>query len=262
MVPTLSILFMAVSCAIGFGVPIGLLLYLRISKKADLTPFFVGCAVMLVFALILEALVHKIVFASPVGETILNNTLLYGIYGGFMAGLFEETGRLLAFKTVLKKNRDKNINAVMYGAGHGGFEAIALVGTTMINNIIWSVLINTGNMSALTEKVPGEALAQVEQSIQQLTTMQPHMFLMGGIERIFAIVLHIALSVLVWFAVKKKGKGYLYIAAILIHWAVDTLTVIISGTGIPTAALEAVVGLMALLAAVFAKAVWKRENAA
>ena len=261
MVPTLSIIFMAVSCLISFGLPIGLLLYLRISKKADLVSFFVGCAVMLVFALILESLVHRIVFATPVGDTILNNTLLYGLYGGLMAGVFEETGRLLAFKTVLKKNREKDINAVMYGAGHGGFEAIAIVGMTMINNIIWSVLINTGNMSALTEKVTGDVITQVEENIHQLTTLQPYMFLMGGVERIFAIVLHLALSVLVWFAVKKKGKGYLYFAAILIHMAVDALTVILSGAGIPAVALEAAVGGMALLAAIFAKAVWKRETA-
>ena len=54
-----------------------------------------------------------------------------------MAGIFEETGRFLAFKTVLRKKQGKDINALMYGAGHGGFEAAALLGITMINNIIY-----------------------------------------------------------------------------------------------------------------------------
>ena len=58
-VPSLSIVFMAVSCLIGFALPVALLLYFRIRKKADILPFFTGCAVMLIFALILEAAVHR-----------------------------------------------------------------------------------------------------------------------------------------------------------------------------------------------------------
>ncbi len=49
-VPILSIVFMVISCLIAFLVPVGLLLYFRIKKKADILPFFVGCAVMLIFA--------------------------------------------------------------------------------------------------------------------------------------------------------------------------------------------------------------------
>ncbi len=262
MVPFSSILFMAVSCAIGFGVPIGLLLYLHISKKADLLSFFVGCAVMLLFALVLEAAVHRIVLASSAGEVIRGNTWLYGLYGGFMAGLFEETGRLIAFKTVLKKKRDKDINAVMYGAGHGGFEAIVLLGMTMINNMIFAVLINTGNAEVLTGKLTGDALAQVQDAIQQLTALPPYQFLLGGIERLSAIVLHMALSVLVWFAAKQKRKGYLFVIAVFLHFFVDAATVILAGTGVSVIAVEAAVAALSVLSAVYARAVWKKCRAA
>ena len=52
-VPALSIVFMIITCAISFGVPIALFIYLRLVKKADIYPFFAGCTVMLLFAFIL-----------------------------------------------------------------------------------------------------------------------------------------------------------------------------------------------------------------
>ena len=92
-VPALSIVFMAVTCATCFLTPLALFLYLRLVKKADVYPFFAGCAVMLLFAFILEPGLHSLVFSSPAGPAIRNNIWLYALYGGFMAGLFEETGR-------------------------------------------------------------------------------------------------------------------------------------------------------------------------
>ena len=92
-VPALSIVFMIITCAISFGVPIALFIYLRLVKKADIYPFFAGCTVMLLFAFILESGAHSLVLSSPAGSAIKGNIWLYAIYGGFMAGLFEETGR-------------------------------------------------------------------------------------------------------------------------------------------------------------------------
>ena len=112
-VPVLSIIFMIITCMISFGVPIALFLYLRLVKKADIYPFFAGCTVMLLFAFILESGAHNIVLSSPAGSAIRGNIWLYALYGGLMAGLFEETGRYLAFSFALKKYRAKNVNALM-----------------------------------------------------------------------------------------------------------------------------------------------------
>ena len=256
-VSTLSIIFMAVSCLIAFALPIGLLIWLHVKKGADILPFFIGCAVMLVFALILESAVHQIVFASSVGKSIRDNLWLSALYGGLMAGLFEETGRYLAFRTVLKKHQNNDANALMYGAGHGGFEAIVLLGTTMINNILFSVMINTGNTAALTGSLSGDALAQVEASIPALIESPPYLFLLGGVERVFAVLLQISLSVLVWFAAKKEGRRGLFPAAVLIHFAVDAISVILSGLGLSNILVEAAIGIMSVLAALYARKIWR-----
>ena len=256
-VPALSIVFMAVSCAVCFLTPLALFLYLRLVKKADVYPFFAGCAVMLLFAFILESGLHNLVFSSPAGPVVRNNIWLYALYGGFMAGLFEETGRYLAFAFALKKYRAKNVNALMYGAGHGGFEAIFITGLTMINNIIWSVMINNGSISSLLGSLSGDQLTQAQQSVNLLAATPSYQFLLGGAERLLAIALHIALSVIVWFAVKWNGKFYLYPAAILIHFAVDAVAALLSGLGVNVLLIELVVAVFTAAAALFARRLWR-----
>ena len=256
-VPVLSIVFMAVSCAICFLTPLALFLYLRLVKKADVYPFFAGCAVMLLFAFILESGFHNLVLNSPAGPVIRNNIWLYALYGGLAAGLFEETGRYLAFAFALKKYRSKNVNALMYGAGHGGFEAIVIVGLTMINNITWSLMINNGSISTLLGSLSGDQLAQAQQSVTLLAATPSYQFLLGSVERLFAIALHIALSVIVWFSVKWNGKLYLYPAAILIHFAVDAAAALLSGLGVNVIAIEAVVAILTAAAVFFARRLWR-----
>ena len=117
-VSDLSIVFMAISCLFGFGLPIVLLLYFRKKFKADFMAFVVGGAVMFLFALVLEATVHQIILATPAGKAVLSSAILYAVYGGFMAALFEETGRFLAMKTILRPYQKKDVNALMYGARH------------------------------------------------------------------------------------------------------------------------------------------------
>lgn len=259
-VPALSIAFMALSCAISFGVPLALFLYLWLAKKADVYPFFAGCAVMLLFALILESGVHSLVFSSPAGPVLQGSIWLYALYGGLMAGLFEETGRFLCFAFALKRYRAKNVNALMYGAGHGGFEAIAIGGLTMINNIAWSVMINNGNIAALTGSLSGDQLTQAQQSIALLISTPSWQFLLSGVERLFAIILHISLSVLVWFSVKWEGKLYLYPVAILLHFLVDAVAVLMSGLGVNLIVIELVVGLMTAATAAYARKLWKETQ--
>ena len=256
-VPILSIVFMVISCLIAFLVPVGLLLYFRIKKKADILPFFVGCAVMLIFAFVLEQLAHRLILGSAAGMIIQKNTLLYALYGGLMAGLFEETGRFVAFKTVLKRKQEKDQNALMYGAGHGGFEAIVILGLAMITNIIYSVLLNTGHAEVITNTLSGDTLTKVETTFTTLATTQSYQFLLGGVERLLAITLQISFSVLMWFAAKKKDKLYLYPVAVLMHLVVDSVAVLMSQKWVSLLLIEGVLCLLTLVCVWFAKRVWK-----
>ncbi len=248
---------MAVAMAFAFAAPIALLIYYR-RKGADVLPFFIGCAVFIVFALILEALVHNLVLKGSVGEKIRSNTLLYALYGGFMAGLFEETGRFAAFKTVLKKRLGNDRNALMYGAGHGGVEAIILLGFAYISNLVMSLLINAGMADKLTAGLTGAAADQIKTALDTLVATPAWTYLLAIAERAVAVTTHICLSVLVWFAAKKPGKLGLYPLAILLHAALDGLVVILAAC-MPVWAVEGCLVVMAALLVLLACSVWRRN---
>ena len=229
-VPILSIVFMAVSALAGVAIPTLLFIIIRKKHKADIAPFFTGCAVFIVFAILLEGLIHKFVFSTDVGKAIQNNIWIYGVYGGLMAGLFEETGRFTAFKTILRKKNGNDANALMYGAGHGGFEAFYILIFSMVSNIVMSVMLNAGMTDKLTAGVADEAALQtLYTSFAALSGYAPATFLMSVVERISAVALHISLSVLVWYSAKNGAKLFLlYPLSIMLHALVNTVAVIMS----------------------------------
>lgn len=255
-----SMVCMAISALISFAIPVVLCIWFRKKKRADLIPFFIGVAVILLFALILESLVHQLVLnVLPIGKMIVGNIWLYALYGGLMAGLFEETGRFVAFKTILKKYRDRDMDALMYGAGHGGFEAAFLLGGSMISNIVMAIMLNLGLSSVITSGVTAEQMPQIQAVFDSLINSAPYTFLLGIIERLIAVVLQIALSVIVWFGANRKGKWLLYPLAILLHAAVDGIAVILAqytSLWITEGALFALMLLVALLA----RLIWKKYH--
>lgn len=66
----------------------------------------------------------------------------------------------------------------------------------------------------------GRLPAALEQYGSLLAGTAPHMFLVSGFERMFALSLQVALSLLVLYGVRKKKFRYVMLA-VLIHAAVD-----------------------------------------
>ncbi len=221
-VSILSILFMAISAVISVGVPIALFLFWRKRFDMNIVPLLVGLAAFVLFALGLEQMLHAVVLRPDAAGNIAlrSNPILYMAYGCFAAGIFEESARFLSFKLLKKKFHGVG-TGLSYGIGHGGVEAGLLLGMTMINNIVLAVMINSGTIDAVKNALQGTAAAQFDTQITALTTTQPYMFLVGGAERIFALAIQISLSVLVWYAVNKTGKGWLFPAAIALHALID-----------------------------------------
>jgi len=104
MVPVSSLIVMALCALLGVAVPVGLAIWLV--KKYQVKPLtiLVGAGVFIVFALVLEPILHQLVLKGPHGAAILGNVWYYALYGGLAAGLFEETGRFLGMKFLLKRN--------------------------------------------------------------------------------------------------------------------------------------------------------------
>lgn len=204
----------SVSILLSVLLPVILLIVWHKKTGARLLPALIGAIVFPIFALGLEQLLHAVVLKQPIMQT---NAFLYVVYGCLAAGLFEETGRLVAFRFLLRKHRGRE-TAVTYGIGHGGIEAILTAGVSMSILLIAAILLAGGNGQSLTNLF-GAPTAQTVASM--LTSAAPAMFMVSGLERVIAISLHISLSVFVFKAVTEKKPAY-YFMAILFHASVNS----------------------------------------
>ncbi|MEQ8198140.1 MAG: YhfC family glutamic-type intramembrane protease, partial [Clostridiaceae bacterium] len=95
-----SIIFGMIFC---FVFPTAILIYFKKKEHFKMKPVLMGSLVFIVFALILEQMFHKFVITSKI---ISVNTIGFAVYAALAAGVFEETGRFVAFKMFLKKNTE------------------------------------------------------------------------------------------------------------------------------------------------------------
>lgn len=257
MVSGISIIFMGITLAFVVMIAIFLPIYIRKKWKTHIPAYFIGWAVFLVFAGILENIINISVLGAA-GDALTGNMWLYALYGGLAAGVFEETGRFLAMKFVMKKCYDNPHNALMYGAGHGCFEALALVGLNMVIYIAFSLTINAGQSELLLSTVPNEQREAIQTVISQVTDTPSYMWLLSGFERFTAIMGHIAFSVLVWTAVVKRKKLF-FPLAIFLHAFADVVLLILQQCGVDNIALELILFVLMSAVAAITYYVWKRE---
>ena len=211
------------SLCISIALPVVLLIVVHKKTKARMAMAVIGAATFFLFAMVLEQILHAVVLGVG-GECITGNIWIYGLYGGLAAGLFEEVGRFVAMRFAMKKQLNLP-NALMYGVGHGGIEAILIVGLASVSNLVTSIMINAGTLEASLGALDQATKEATLTQLSALWTTPSYQFFLSGIERIVAVTLHIALSVLVFQAVKLGKKRYWFLA-FAIHVGVDFATVI------------------------------------
>lgn len=237
---------MIFALCVSVGIPFIMLAIVCKKTHVRASIFFIGGATFFVSALVLEQILHSVVFAVS-GDVITGNIWLYGLYGGLAAGLFEETGRWVTMRYVMKGKLSLP-GAMVYGIGHGGVEAILIVGMTSVNNLLTAFMINSGAIEGTLSQLDEATRSATVDQLSALWTLPSYQFFLGGVERIFAMVLHFALSVIVYQAVRQEKKSY-WLLAFGIHAFVDFITVV-------TANYWNILFVELLLVAMVAGAVW------
>lgn len=252
-----AIIVMALVGVFTLILPLGLGIFFWRKSNGRWRFFLIGCVVFPIFALVLERTAHSFLLYGAPGTMLQGNIWLYALYAGLMAGVFEECGRWLAFKLSLRWSRGPG-DALMYGAGHGGIEAVLLAGLTMLNNIILALALNRRGLEAVEAMIgpmPETGLA----AIQGLSSNPAGIYFWTGFERLVAVGLHIALSVLVYVSVKRRGSWFWFPAAILLHTLVDMVTVL-TAARLPIAATEVIAALLTLGIIALARKVYIEEK--
>jgi uncharacterized membrane protein YhfC len=175
-------------------------------------------------------------FADP-GS--LRTLLVVGLLFGLSAGLFEEIARYLVLRYWLHDARSWR-EALMFGAGHGGIEAILLGGIAMYG-FFQAVAYRNADLSTL---VPPEQLQMVQGQLQVYWAQPWFAALLGALERSFALCIHLGASILV-LQVFNRGNLIWLMLAIGWHTIVNAIAVI----SLPMWGVAITMGLIGLAAA-------------
>ena len=207
-----------------FIIPIIPVIYFIIKKtlkKLSFLMMLIGAITFIFFALVFEKIVHLIVLSLfPLFQRSIWG---FGFYGAFMAGLFEETGRLIIFKLILAKFKDftiDNLNSIYYGIGHGGIEVYLIVTLSNLNYYFYCKSAISGKLDENIKNMKQEeinSLLLLFKAINKITNLEVFYVVY---ERINAVTFHICASVIVWIGV-MKNKIFLYFIAFFLHFLID-----------------------------------------
>jgi len=143
--------------------------------------------------------------------------LLYGL----SAGIFEELARFIVMRRWARDVRNFP-KALMFGAGHGGSEAIIL-GGLVLYGFFQAVALRGVDLSKTLSP------EQVEAAAAQLVLywgMPWYQALLGAVERVGAICFHLSASALVLQSVRRGGGGWL-VGAVAWHTLFNAATLIV-----------------------------------
>ncbi len=227
-----QIALLAVGAGVCMIVPVIIALIWRKKKNEPLTSILAGAVGFMLFAIALEKPIQNaLVFPTLMGlpETAFSrflsaNPLLWALTVSLFPGLFEETGRLVVFKTFLRKRKNRE-TSVSYGIGHGGIEVILAAGITYATYAAYGVMINSGSFQTLVDRTVRKApeqVASIYAVVRRITSFSPAGLAQGLFERVFAVLFHIGASMMAFYACRDRRYG-LYFLAVMLHTCMDLI---------------------------------------
>lgn len=204
-----------------------------------------GAAIFILTQLLIRIPLLAYLSGRPWFRTLSEDSIFFSavIIGGLTAGIFEECGRYLGFRLFLKRELSWG-NGLAYGLGHGGIESIILVGLAYINNIVISLMINSGAFEQFAAPRLGESASLIK---SQLVNLTPSIFLAAGVERFLTLIIHIALSLIVLYAVKQRRPVFL-LTAVLLHTVLNAGAVYLQDAGADFRLIELFIAVFAAAA--------------
>ena len=231
-------------------------------EQTKISWLIAGAAGFVISARMLEVGVHYfcIVADNPVSRFINGNAAAFVLYGITMAGIFEECGRLIILKYILKRDRTRE-NAVIYGIGHGGIEILTVLLPAMILYLAIAVMFSQGDTEAAlkTLNITEETATAALPSVQAAAAFDYAMMAMNVMERLLAMLIHIGLTIVVYYGVVNAKKLCLP-AAILLHMLADTFPALYQRGILPLWAVEIWIAFWTLMIMLIAAKLYKRMS--
>lgn len=247
----MKILFPSVTVAAFALCIVPCVLWLRKTHAAKL-PYFIGMLTFFLFVKVLEALVHNYcLLRYNLFSAYLNaHPVAFMLYGGFAAGIFEETGRFVAFKTLLRRY-DAPETAITYGLGHGSIEIILTVALGYL--FITLSFYSRGTLLA-------DRFSFMRSAVDSIIAA-PYLSLVALEERAVALLFHVSASVFVFRAVWDRERRWLYPLAIVLHAVLDFPAALYTSGLISLFLTELVTAEFSIITALFAFQMYRHMKA-
>lgn len=166
------------------------------------------------------------------------------------SGLFEETARWVVLRYWATRVRDR-ASGVAFGLGHGGIEAILLMGNAAVGGIVTLMSAETIR-GAVAANAPDQ-LAAFEAQLTTLQGLTVGLSALAIYERVLAIALHVVLSLIVLHGIRTAAPRW-WALAVVLHCVANATTVGVAAAGAEPVAVEGVLTVVVLAAA---WAVWR-----
>lgn len=213
----MSVISNVFTLTVSLFLPLGIVFWLSAKRKEYLKPILLGALTFFVFQILLRIPLIQLFLPKMQWYIVMNVTspLLTALLLGVTASLFEEGGRYIVMK-YLMKSRQHVSDGIAFGIGHGGLEAILLAGINALFTLVFASM-----------------------------SLSAELMFAGGIERLAAMVCHVAWSVMVLKSIREKKIRWL-LYALGLHALIDTAVVWASYMGLSIVVIETVLGIFAL----------------
>lgn len=210
--------------------------------------FWFGVLIFLVFQLLTRVPAVEILqrTLAPVLRTSRTFAWIWAAILALTAGIFEEGGRYVGYRLFMRREEKTWSKAMMYGIGHGALESAVLIGVigllpSVINLIVWSHL----DLNML----PPSARKMIVNTVNMDNALPFWFSLLGAWERLWAVIVHVAYSIIVLQVFHRQSIIWLFIA-ILAHAVVDFITAVLlpHNTVINALLVEGVIAVSGLIA--------------
>lgn len=222
--------------------PVLLAVVLRRTTGARWTLFFGGAATWIASQLIHMPLLWGWSAATRSGALPAFGGTVDSILVGVLAAACEESARALTLMFVFRQDRGRDA-ALMLGAGHGGFEAIFFGGLAMLGAVNVTLTRDFTVTDFVAQGLAPDAAAAAVEQVRQALALSWYESLGGAFERGFAVPFHLACSLLVTAAIRRR-RVWPFALAFAAHAASDGAIGLLRGAGLSGWALE--LGLVAL----------------
>lgn len=257
MIPSTNIVAFGIALVLTTTVPIVLVIALAVKKRVSGFPLLLGAAAFFVSQILIRLPLMGWLASFTWYQQFAGMLVPFIIVTGLTAGLFEESARLGGALILKRKGGHAAAlsfrDIVSFGLGHGLCEVIMIVGMAHVNNVLFSLAINSGVETAITNSLPPETLAALTERLAAATALD---ISLGLLERVGAVLFHVFATYLIFKGVIVYHKLAYWALAVLAHGILNAITLFIfRGLG----ALPALIFVL-IMGMACGWYVWKQHN--